>query len=282
MEAAVTPHLDGPARVEFNGQDLTPYLAGSPHGPQGTATGILDRIDNTIAGLCPCGATPRDDSPYCSADCEPTHRAADTGHSAMRWRPDLVTAADDSDLIPIGVVVRAADTVAIREGRHNATMYQRATNPTVWHLRLDDGHRYVGCDLANMGAPDGIISTEQTARIHHTWQRLERELGDRRRTEPATGGMVGINFDPLLRGTADTCHTTAYLRLRSDRERLLAWLRANNLDPGQMLEQEPIHVRGDRITVSYVVRDGSGAIMTDGCRAATQPRTVPLLHPWTD
>ncbi|MFJ8690301.1 hypothetical protein [Micromonospora wenchangensis] len=147
---------------------------------------ILDRIDNTIAGgLCPCGATPRPGSPYCSWDCEPTHISRDTdtrqfGRYAtpMRWRPDLVTAADDTDLTPIG-----SERIGYT-GPHRAQIYEHASNPTVWHLRLDDGHRYVGCDLVDMGTPDGIISIEQVARIHDTWQRLERELGNIRHLEP--------------------------------------------------------------------------------------------------
>lgn len=272
----MTIHFDGFARVEFNGQDLTPYLASTPRRAGNPATGVLDRIDNTINGLCPCGADPRDGSPYCSADCEPTHTAADTGYSAMRWRPDLVTAHDDSDLIPVDVV-RAAATVAIREGRHNAHIYQRASDPTMWHLRLDDGHRYVGCDLADMGPVDGIISIEQTARIHDAWHRLERELTDLRRTESASGGMVGTIYPAPL-----TAPNSAIAHLCADRRRLLAWLEANNLDPGQMPEQEPIHLYGNRITVSYVVRDESGAIMTDGYQPITHTRTVPLLQPWTD
>ncbi len=177
----MTIHLDGPARVEFNGQDLTPYLADQPQVAEDAATDILDRIDNTIGGLCPCGATPRAGSPYCSSDCEPTHSTAHTGYSAMRCRPDLVTAHDDADLIEVDVI-RAAETVATREGRHNARIYQRASDPTVWHLRLDDGHRYVGCDLADMGVDSETISTEQTVRIHDAWRRLERELTDTRRT----------------------------------------------------------------------------------------------------
>ncbi|MCG5464209.1 hypothetical protein MED01_002374 [Micromonospora sp. MED01] len=268
----MTIHIDGFARVEFNGQDLTPYLAGAPR----ATTGVLDRIDNTIAGLCPCGADPRDGSPYCSADCEPTHISDDTGYSAMRWRPDLVTAHDDTDLIAFDVV-RAAPTVAIREGRHNAHIYQRVSEPTTWHLRLDDGHRYAGCDLAGMGAVDGIISLEQTARIHDAWQRLGRELNDRRRTEPATGGMVGAAYPGPLTEPHD-----AIAQLRVDRERVLAWLQANGLDPDQMPEQGTIAVHGNRITVQYVVRDESGAIMIDGHGAITAPRTVPLLQPWTN
>ncbi|MFY1595462.1 hypothetical protein [Micromonospora sp. WMMD737] len=144
---------------------------------------ILDTIDRAINGDCPCGAPPRPGSLYCGIDCEPTHIARDTdtrqtGHYAtpMRWRPDLVTAADDTALVPI-TAVHAANTVAIREGRYNAQVFKRA-DPTVWHLRLDDGHRFVGCDLTDMDADDGAISTEQVARIHDTWRRLERQLTD--------------------------------------------------------------------------------------------------------
>ncbi|MEV2239505.1 hypothetical protein [Micromonospora sp. NPDC049891] len=148
-------------------------------------TDILSRIDSTIDGRCPCGADPRPGSPYCGPDCEPTHHAADTdtresGHYAtpMRWRPDLVTATDDTDLIPIGSQ-RCGYT-----GRHNAQIFERASDPTVWHLRLDDGHRYVGCDLTDMGGRQDPITLEQAARIHGTWQRLERELGNSRHLEP--------------------------------------------------------------------------------------------------
>ncbi|MFI1194065.1 hypothetical protein ACH4T9_12520 [Micromonospora sp. NPDC020750] len=157
---------------------------------------ILDRIDNALDGCCPCGAQPRTGSPYCSPDCEPTHLAADTdtrttGHYAtpMRWRPDLVTAADDPDLIPVNAT-RTGYT-----GRHNTSVFERASDPTVWHLRLDNGHRYVGCDLHGMGTPDGIISIEQTARIHDTWQRLERELGNTRHLEP---GRIPADFTSAI------------------------------------------------------------------------------------
>ncbi|MER7167009.1 hypothetical protein ABT336_13205 [Micromonospora sp. NPDC000207] len=157
-------------------------------------TDILSRINAAVNNLCPCGADPRPGSVYCSADCEPTHISRDTDTSEsgwyatpMRWRPDLVTAADDTNLIPVEAPY-AAETVAIREGRHNASIYHRASEPTVWHLRLNDGHRYVGCDLTDMGTPDGTISVEQTARIHDTWQRLEQELGNSRHLEPDTRG----------------------------------------------------------------------------------------------
>lgn len=117
-------------------------------------------------------------SAYCGYDCEPTHISRDTDTRAagqlatpMRWRPDLVTAADDRHLTLVSSGRQTGYT-----GRYNAGIYEDTNQPDVWHLRLDDGHRYVGRDLPNMGAPDGIISTGQVARIRDTWQRLEREL----------------------------------------------------------------------------------------------------------
>lgn len=63
---------------------------------------VLRDIDRAIDGLCPCGAGPRPGSAYCSDDCVPTHRSADTTSdidgTAMRWRPDLVTETEDIGL----------------------------------------------------------------------------------------------------------------------------------------------------------------------------------------
>jgi hypothetical protein len=168
---------------------------------EAAVTGILSRIDATIGGLCPCGADPRPGSPYCSADCEPTHLGRDTDPrqagdyaTPMRWRPDLVTAADDTDLIPIG-----SQTCGYT-GRHNAQVYERVSDPTVWHLRLDDGHRYVGCDLTGMGGRQDPISIEQAARIAEAWQRLERELGNSRHLEPGDpwADVMPTPFRPLV------------------------------------------------------------------------------------
>lgn len=140
--------------------------------------GILDRIDAIIDGRCNCGQPPAPAyEPYCSETCAdtPTHHAVHTtSHvdgTPMRWRPDLVTAADDSDLTLIERRPR---------GRLNAATYWRRGG-TLMHLRLDDGNRYVGADVdtSTTGGYDGTPIWD-----HPTWERLERELNDNRRTVP--------------------------------------------------------------------------------------------------
>ncbi|MFY1687161.1 hypothetical protein [Plantactinospora sp. WMMB782] len=188
---------------------------------------LLDRIDRATSGLCPCGAAPAAGSAYCSDDCRPSHLGGDTdtreaGHLAtpMRWRPDLVTATDDHDL-----VVSSGPTWY--EGPYRAQIFQRAGRPGSWHLRLDDGHRYVGRDLETVGHGDhepstvdrsgnepgagghgnepgagghgdepgadghgnepGAVPEQLFGRVRQLWRRLERELTDPRRTMPYPG-----------------------------------------------------------------------------------------------
>jgi hypothetical protein len=148
---------------------------------------VLDHIDRATSGLCPCGAKPAPGSAYCSDACRPTDlgRDADTrepGHlaTAMRWRPDLVTAIDDSDLIDLGGQTWYG-------GHLNARIYQRAGCPGTWHLRLDDGHRFVGCDLRDVGGPHRPVTDELISRVRETWRRLERELIDPRRADVGGG-----------------------------------------------------------------------------------------------
>ena len=150
---------------------------------------LLSRLDSAIDGLCPCGAEPAEGSAYCGDDCQPTHIAADTGHgNAMRWRPDLVTAApDDPDL-------EFVDSAGGYAGPFNATVYQRSITD-VWHLRLDDGHRWVGCDLDAQGAT-GEALLQMMASV---WRRLERELADPRHTVP------GDPFRDVAREWAAPC-----------------------------------------------------------------------------
>jgi hypothetical protein len=98
----------------------------------------------------------------------------------MRWRPDLVTAVDDSDLIDLG-------SQTWYTGRLNARIYERARRPDTWHLRLDDGHRYVGCDLPDVGGRQEPVTDALISRVWETWRRLERELTAPRPTN-ADGG----------------------------------------------------------------------------------------------
>lgn len=145
---------------------------------------ILDRIDSAIDGVCPCGANPRPGSAYCSYDCEPTHRSihttSDNDGTQMRWRPDLVTAHDDSNLELV--------CANIPRSQFSGVMYRRGATDTL-HLRLDDGHRWVGCDVD--GAGPGSVG-----RVLDAWTRLERELGNRRHLErPPFPGPASETFD---------------------------------------------------------------------------------------
>lgn len=127
---------------------------------------VMAAIDAATNDLCPCGAAVPADSAsiYCGDDCRPSHIGPDTGASAMRWRPDLVTADLDDDLHPV------AEPAHRYRGRFNGTVYERAGRAG-WHLRLDDGHRWVGLDVER---PDADTMAE-------AWRRLERELTDPRR-----------------------------------------------------------------------------------------------------
>lgn len=140
-------------------------------------TDALDMIDRTLDGLCPCGANPRPGSAYCSDDCTPTHIAGDTdtsdpGHygaqsTPMRWRPDLVSEHDDTHLTVM---------TSFRRGPYNATVYEIAGSDGV-HCRLDDGNRFVGLNA------DGYQFISEQG-LESVWQRLERELTDRRHLDP--------------------------------------------------------------------------------------------------
>ncbi|AVT33165.1 hypothetical protein C6361_31165 [Plantactinospora sp. BC1] len=171
---------------------------------------LLDRIDRAMSGLCPCGAAPADGSAYCSDDCRPSHVGDDTdtresGHLAtpMRWRPDLVTAGDDDDLV-------GPRTETWYEGPYRAQIFERASRPGSWHLRLDDGHRYVDRDLDDpVEIRSGPVPEQVVGRIREIWRRLERELGDPRRATPYAGpwqaafpGRAGASPVPRAIGPA--------------------------------------------------------------------------------
>lgn len=156
---------------------------------------VIDRIDNTLDGRCPCGANPAPGSPYCGDDCTPTHHGPDTDTrmegnlaTAMRWRPDLVTNTDDSNLTP---VTAFGDRHGCYTGRHDAQVFQYTDRPSTWHLRLDNGHRYVGLNITEdevYGAPS------LTALLLDMWARLERELDNTRHLEPGDDPRAGIEW----------------------------------------------------------------------------------------
>lgn len=153
-----------------------------------THTDLIGRIDAAASGLCPCGAPPAAGSAYCSDDCRPTHISRDTdtresGYYAtpMRWRPDLVTAADEDGLTSLGGRVRS--------GRFYRETFER-DSANMLHLRVDDGHRFVGADVptdADHEHCDGV------------WQRLERELSDPRGAMPDDEGPWAEGFSPTAR-----------------------------------------------------------------------------------
>lgn len=136
---------------------------------------LLGRLDAAIDGLCPCGAAPRPGSAYCSYDCEPNHRSihsqAETDGTQMRWRPDLVTAQDATGLTPF-------DHPALYGGLHNAQIFEHPDGRL--HLRLDDGHRYIGCDIP----AETYWAARETRALDDRWDALERELGKTRHLEP--------------------------------------------------------------------------------------------------
>lgn len=139
-----------------------------PTSTEGEPVSLLDRIDRASAGLCPCGAEPSGGSAYCSDDCRPTIHGRDTQPASvteMRWRPDLVTAAPDDGLTSLGGRVRSGQFWREQFEREDGSL----------HLRVDDGHRFVGAD---------ILADANHERCNEVWARLERELTDARRVEP--------------------------------------------------------------------------------------------------
>lgn len=159
------------------------------------AGAALDQIDaalDNLCGHCSQPIPPQSVSAYfCNDGCQQAwHHARSTRPAEvyyrqdaapypggpMDWAPGLVTVDPGPDLVRPGEV---PDELAYRGSRFTATVYRRISRP-VWHLRLDDGHRYVGLDLVD----DGALDAEAAAR---TWRRLERELADQSRVEPASG-----------------------------------------------------------------------------------------------
>lgn len=178
-----------------------------------TGSDAVTAIDRAIAGECPCGAQPRPGSAYCGPDCEPTHLTPDSDRNGpgqvsrrhgvatpMRWRPDLVTAADDTGL------TRSCGPIHLNGFvRH---IYHRDGTDLV-HLRLDDGYRWVGTDVERA---DG--GEEFAGRCFRAWRRLERELTNRANVDD--GGDPWADTHPAV---------TAESLLREIRERQAAQAR---------------------------------------------------------
>jgi hypothetical protein len=182
---------------------------------------ILAKIDAATAGLCPCGAEPAPGSTYCGDDCQPTHMARDSDDSPagshdtatpMRWRPDLVTAADDADLIPLG-------STTYYTGRFNAQLFDRRGRRDVWHLRLDDGHRFVGADLEGVGES---IDDDLHRRVGETWATLERELGNTRHLVDDDDPWADVMPAHLAEAWATYIRTRDHIA-EADRLRQAAW-----------------------------------------------------------
>ncbi len=137
-----------------------------------TSNDILDRINSNLAQQCPCGAKPSEQyRPYCSFDCKPTHYGRHTDYRSenqMRWRPDLVSEVDDSDL-------RDSGTETFYDGPLHAQLFHRGepvAGVVTWHLRLDDGVRFVGTDLC----ASAVVEDNMRERFRAKWAALQREL----------------------------------------------------------------------------------------------------------
>lgn len=222
---------------------------------------ILEQIDATVDGRCPCGADPRPGSAYCSADCEPTHRGPDTDapwsgpRTAARWRPDLVTAFDDTGLTLLDST-RRDDT---------GLDYRIYTDPgsDLAFLRVDDGHRFVGLHMP--------WSELEASGPSEPFRRLERELSDRRRLGPEPGHAEPA---PIMR-VGDRVYW------ETDRPALIAWLCANGLVPADVPAGQTVTIDGDTVTLDCFARDQDGHIRLDDSREDFLVRrvSVPLVQP---
>ena len=237
---------------------------------------VVDRLDAAIDGRCPCGADPAPGSAYCSDDCRPTHRGPDTdapwlgGSHAARWRPDLVTAFDESDLRLV--------TELTAEDRREADVMDRGASGFTWRgyrhrdgryfVRVDDGHRWVGAFTA---------SREDAGRAMR--ERLERELSDRRRLDPEPPTEDTAPTLLLTLGEPDRHRVANYWGMPGVRERLMRWLAANGVAVADVMLGASAEIRDGQLTVECVTRDDHGCVLAhDDGEPVTERRTVPLVE----
>lgn len=177
---------------------------------------VMDKLDRAIADLCPCGAEPSEQFyPYCGEACVPSFIGPHTenlppgalGATQARWRPDLVSQADDTGLVPL--------TERTREGRVWRQVFRRDGTDQV-HLRVDNDNRFVGGDLTRE------IYENDSLAVSQRWEVLERELTDVRNlvdygseSAAVTRGFIRLTSEPL-----PSVHSPGMdqLRIRLDEE----------------------------------------------------------------
>lgn len=169
--------------------DAPPPPSAAAQADAATPASLEERIDRAIDNLCPCGAEPEPGSAYCGYDCRPNHIGRDTDQAPagwgdlstpMRWRPDMVTDVDDSDLIPLPIPTGY-------RGACHAQVFRRGPAENLrLHLRLDDGYRFVGTDLTVSTGPGTETEAEQ---LSSAWVRLEHELQQGADRDMSTGDV---------------------------------------------------------------------------------------------
>lgn len=231
--------------------------------PQRSPAETLAELDAAVEGRCAgpgCSAplTERSKSAYfCGPVCQeewtrrqagrpspgsaPVRGSGQVAAGPMRWRPDLMTAFDDTGL-----------TLLDRHHRDDTGLdYCVFTDPDSDRafLRVDDGHRFVGIEV-----PWAELEESGPA---EPFRRLERELGDRRRLDPEPApdpwSTLGEGVVPPTGLSAEQMHAT-----------IREWLRANFIDPDLVPQDAQIEVREGRIHCEVVRRVGAGDLVRDG------------------
>jgi hypothetical protein len=195
-------------------------IAPATHSPAGAGVDILEQIDRAVDRLCPCGAEPDEEfDPYCSYDCTPNYHArhtiSDRDGTQMRWRPDLVTEVDDTGLSPY--------SARQRYGNFYVEFLQRAGTERL-HVRVDDGHRWVGSDFDLLPAEDFEQRYEAKLRA------LLRELENNRHAVPSSPGPAPL--DVQMRQMYTVRLLDMQIRERAHRARWEQHVRGGYHSPG--------------------------------------------------